>query len=195
MMRSLCVFCGSRHGNRPEYRAAALAIAEELVDRRIRLIYGGGDVGLMGVLADHVLARGGDVVGVIPRRLMDREVAHRGLTQLHVVESMHERKALMSDLSDGFIAIPGGVGTLEELFEIVTWRQLGIHAKPCGLLNAAGYFDPLLAFLERAVEEGFLAAEHLRRMLVHDDPRQLVATILESAVAAPELETLPPQVR
>lgn len=154
-MRRLCVFTGSKAGVRPSYRSAAVSLGEALVSRGLGLVYGGARVGLMGAIADAVLARGGEVVGVIPERLVAREVAHTGLSDLRVVSSMHERKALMADLSDGFVAMPGGWGTLEELFEVLTWSQLGLHRKPCGLLNIDGYFDPLLAFLRHAAEEGF----------------------------------------
>src|ERR1043165_174167 len=144
--RRVCVFCGSSPGARPEYRQAAEAMGRLLASRRIGLVYGGGNVGLMGLLADAALSAGGEVIGVIPRHLDAREVAHRGLPDLRVVASMHERKALMADLSDAFIALPGGLGTLEEMFEILTWAQLGLHRKPCGLLNVLGYFDRLLSF-------------------------------------------------
>lgn len=154
-MRRVCVFTGSKVGVRPSYRAAAVSLGEALVARGLGLVYGGARVGLMGAIADAVLTRGGEVVGVIPERLVAREVAHTKLSDLRVVSSMHERKALMADLSDGFIAMPGGWGTLEELFEVLTWSQLGLHRKPCGLLNVDGYFDPLLAFLRHASEEGF----------------------------------------
>lgn len=187
-MPALCVFSGSRTGLRPEYRAAAIELADELLRRGIRLVYGGGDIGLMGVMADHILAGGGEVEGVIPRRLVEREVAHRGVTRLHVVETMHERKALMADLSDGFIAIPGGFGTLEELFEVVTWRQLGIYSKPCGLLNTAGYFDDLLRFLDRAVADDFIRAEHRRTLLTGIDVHALVAELMQQIQSmTPEL--------
>ena len=160
--RTICVFCGSNLGIRPVYRAAAERLASLLLQRGIELIYGGGNVGLMGVLADTMLAQGGRVIGVIPQSLLAREVGHRGLTKLHVVSSMHERKALMADLSDAFLALPGGFGTFEEFCEIVTWSQLGIHQKPCGLLNVDGYYDPLLRLFDHAVGEGFLASRQPR---------------------------------
>src|ERR671932_40439 len=147
-MRRLCVYAGSNAGARPEYARAAEELARELVARGIGLVYGGGRVGLMGVLADTVLAGGGEAIGVIPQALVDREVGHQGLTELRVVGSMHERKALMAELADAFVALPGGYGTWEEFFEIVTWVQLGLHPKPCGLLNVAGYYDPLLALAD-----------------------------------------------
>ena len=155
-MRSLCVFCGSQTGNRPEYLAAAAETGRALARRGLGVVFGGGRVGLMGALADAALGEGGAVVGVIPPALMDREVAHEGLTDLHVVATMHERKALMARLSDGFLALPGGLGTLEELFEVWTWAQLGLHTKPVGLLNVAGYFTRLTLFLDHAVAERFV---------------------------------------
>ncbi|RYG85728.1 TIGR00730 family Rossman fold protein [bacterium] len=154
--RRVCVFCGSSSGSRPHFLAAARALGKELAERRVGLVYGGASVGLMGAIADAALENGGEVVGVIPQVLVDKEVAHRGLTQLHVVSSMHDRKALMAQLSFGFVAMPGGIGTLEELFEVWTWTQLGIHAKPVALLNVAGYYDSLLHFLDNGVIEGFL---------------------------------------
>lgn len=174
-MTRVCVFSGSSAGARPEYRAAAVALGEALTSRRIGLVYGGAKVGLMGVVADTVLAGGGDVTGVIPRALVEKEVAHEGLSDLRVVGSMHERKALMADLSDGFIALPGGWGTLEELFEVLTWAQLGLHQKPCGLLNVAGYFDGLRQFTGHAVTEGFLRSEYLSLMAVETAPEALLA--------------------
>jgi uncharacterized protein (TIGR00730 family) len=152
-MKRVCVFCGSSSGSRPEYRTAAEELGTEVVRRKIGLVYGGGNVGLMGVIADAVLKAGGEVMGVIPENLMAKEVGHNGLTKLHVVRSMHERKALMADLSDAFIALPGGFGTLEEFCEIVTWSQLGLHTKPCGILNVQGYYSPLLAMFDHAVKD------------------------------------------
>src|SRR4051812_36123772 len=159
-MRRLCVFCGSSSGFRPAYAEHARRLGEEMAARGLGLVFGGGHVGLMGVVADAVLRRGGEVVGVIPQALADKELAHRGLTELRVVSTMHQRKALMADLADGFAALPGGFGTADELFEILTWAQLGLHARPVGLLNVAGFFDPLLAWLDRTVSEGFLRPEH-----------------------------------
>jgi uncharacterized protein (TIGR00730 family) len=150
-LRRLCVYAGSNAGARGEYAAAARALAQELVDRDIGLVYGGGRVGLMGVLADTVLAGGGEAIGVMPQALVDREIAHAGLSELRVVGSMHERKALMAELSDAFVAVPGGIGTLEELIEVFTWSQLGIHAKPCGMLDAAGFYAGLSALLDHMV--------------------------------------------
>ena len=161
----VCVFCGSSGGRNPAYASAAAAVGKLLADRGIGLVYGGGGVGLMGEMADAALRAGGEVVGVIPKALDRKEVAHRKLTELHVVGSMHERKALMVRLADAFIAIPGGFGTLEELCEVLTWAQLGLHRKPVALLNVAGYYDPLVGFLDRAVAEGFLRREH-RAMLI-----------------------------
>ena len=157
-MRTICVLCGSNPGRRPEYLDVARALAEVLAGRRIRVVYGGAAVGTMGVLADAALAAGGEVIGVIPQSLMDAEIAHPGLTELRVTGSMHERKAAMVALSDGFIALPGGLGTLDELAEVATWAQLGLHAKPIGLLDPLGYFDLLLRFLDNAVSERFLRA-------------------------------------
>src|SRR5919199_3791597 len=173
-MRRVCVFCGSSPGADPAYAAAARRLAEVLVRRGIGLVYGGGSVGLMGVLADAALAAGGEVTGVIPRALQAREVGHAALPDLRVVETMHERKALMAELADGFVALPGGLGTLEEFFEVWTWAQLGIHAKPCGVLNVGGYFDPLLAFLDHAVAEGFVRDAYRAMLLVAAEPAPLL---------------------
>jgi uncharacterized protein (TIGR00730 family) len=172
--RRICVFCGSSSGRGGEYRAAAEQLAAELVARDLGLVYGGGNVGLMGVVADAVLERGGDVVGVIPQALVDREIAHRSLADLRVVGSMHERKALMASLADGFVALPGGFGTLEEFCEVVTWSQLGLHRKHCGLLNVRGYYDPLLALFDRAVAEGFLKAQNRAIVIDAADPAVLL---------------------
>ncbi len=172
--RRICVFCGSNLGSNPIYRAAAEQLASLLVQQGIELVYGGGNIGLMGVLADTVLAGGGKVIGVIPESLMAREVGHRGLTELRVVSSMHERKALMSDLSDAFIALPGGFGTFEEFCEVVTWSQLGIHEKPCALLNVDGYYEPLLRLFDHAVSEGFVHPENRRLVLDDGDPKRLL---------------------
>ncbi len=173
-LRRVCVFCGSNPGGRPEYVARARRFGEELVARGIGLVYGGSNVGIMRVVADTVLAGGGEVLGVIPQALVDREKAHHAITRLHIVRTMHERKALMNELADGFIALPGGLGTLEELFEAWSWAQLGSHDKPCGLLNVAGYYDPLLAFLDHAVREQFLRPEHRAMLLVDDEPGRLL---------------------
>lgn len=173
-MRSVCVFSGSSPGARPSYARAAEALGREVASRGLRLVYGGASVGLMGVVADAALAAGGEVVGVIPQHLVDREVAHTGLTDLHVTGSMHERKALMADLADGFVALPGGLGTLEELAEILTWSQLGLQSKPCGLLDVEGFFDPLLAFLDHTVTERFVSAEHRALVLAAERPDDLL---------------------
>jgi uncharacterized protein (TIGR00730 family) len=173
-MRTVCVFCGSSCGHGDVYRAAARRFGELLAARGHGLVYGGGHVGLMGVLADAVLAGGGTVVGVIPQFMIDKELAHAGLTELIVVETMHQRKAIMADRADAFAALPGGYGTAEELFEVVTWAQLRLHAKPVGLLNVAGYFDPLLAWRDRMVADGFLKPAHRDRLLVADEPQGLL---------------------
>jgi uncharacterized protein (TIGR00730 family) len=170
----ICVFCGSNSGFNPVYREAATALGELFIDRGIGLVYGGGDIGLMGVLADAMLAKGGNVIGVIPESLMAKEVGHQGVSELRIVKSMHERKALMADLSDGFIALPGGYGTFEEFCEVVTWSQLGLHAKPCGVLNVAGYYDPLLELFDRSVREGFLRTENRELVLEDPDPEELL---------------------
>jgi uncharacterized protein (TIGR00730 family) len=166
-------------GNDPIYREAALAMGAVLARRKIGLVYGGGNVGLMGIIADAVLAGGGEVIGVIPKSLADREIAHSGVTDLRVVDSMHTRKALMADLSDAFIAMPGGVGTFEEFFEAVTWTQLGVHRKPCGLLNAGGFYTPLALFIDQAVTEGFIKPVHRASIVVDDDPERLVNSLAE----------------
>lgn len=170
----ICVFAGSAAGTRPEYSAAARDLGVALAERKIDVVYGGARVGLMGVLADAALDAGGHVTGVIPDALAAKEVAHRGLSDLHVVRSMHERKAMMTKLADGFVALPGGWGTLEELFEALTWGKLGIHQKPCGLLNVAGYFDPLLSFLGHAANEGFLTRAHVSTIAISSTPAALI---------------------
>jgi len=173
-MNSICVFCGSSPGNDPAYAEAAQRLGGILAESDTTLVYGGGHVGLMGVVADAALEAGGEVIGVMPRSLVDREIGHKGLTKLHVVGSMHERKALMSELSDGFIALPGGNGTLEEFFEVLTWAQLGEHGKPCGLLNVAGYYDPLLKVFDQMVEKNFLGGAHRELVLVAEGPSSLL---------------------
>jgi uncharacterized protein (TIGR00730 family) len=174
MVDSICVFCGSNTGRAEAYAAAARALARALARRRLRLVYGGGSIGLMGVLADAALSDGVHVTGVAPRSLLEREVVHRRLNELHVVGSMHERKAKMAELADAFIALPGAYGTLDETFEALTWTQLGYHRKPCGLLNVAGYFDRLVAYLDHALAERFLAREHRDMLLLEDDPDLLI---------------------
>jgi uncharacterized protein (TIGR00730 family) len=176
-LRRLCVFCGSASGVRPEYADVARELGTTLAERGVGVVYGGASVGLMGVVAEAVLAAGGEAIGVIPQALVDREVAHSGLSELHVVGSMHERKALMAGLADAFVALPGGIGTLEELFEVFTWRQLGLHDKPIALLDVAGYWAGLAAFLEHAEAEGFLRPGH-RRALLHVDGVESLLTRL-----------------
>ena len=174
-IRRLAVFCGSNPGARPEYVEAARSLGTLLCKRGIGVVYGGSSVGLMAALADTMLENGGDIIGVIPRMLVEREVANNALSDLRIVESMHERKALMAELADGFMALPGGIGTLEEFFEIWTWGQLGMHDKPCGLLNVAGYFDGLLEFLDRAVTEKFVRDVHRGMVVVESNPADLLA--------------------
>ncbi|MBV8074149.1 MAG: TIGR00730 family Rossman fold protein [Candidatus Eremiobacteraeota bacterium] len=178
----LCVFCGSRTGADPRFAQVAVELAGVLADRGIGIVYGGGRVGLMGILADAARARGAEVVGVIPKSLAEREVAHSGLSELHLVESMHDRKAFMGELSSGFIALPGGFGTLEEFCEVITWSQLGLHRKPCGLLNVAGYFDPLIAMFDRAVNEGFISLENRAIVVEARTPRELVEFVVKRAL-------------
>ncbi len=173
-MKRICVFCGSSTGFLPEYTHVARALGQRLAERNITLVYGGGNVGLMGEIADSVLAAGGEVIGVIPSAILSKEVGHTGLSDLRVVDSMHERKALMAELSDGFIALPGGIGTLEELFEVWTWAQLGMHHKPCGLLDVAGYYQHLITFLEHMVSHKFLRDVHRSILLVETDPVALL---------------------
>ena len=187
-MKRVCVFCGSRDGTRTQYAASARQMGEALARRSIGLVYGGGGIGLMGILADAALSAGGDVVGVIPEALMGREVAHGGLTDLRVVASMHERKALMAEISDAFVALPGGFGTLEEFCEALTWAQLGIHRKPCGFLNVEGFFDPLLSFFDHAVRERFVSPDHRSLVVVEEDPERLLDAL--SRWEPPALERL-----
>lgn len=176
-VRHLCVFAGSSPGVRPQYREAALRFGALLPQHRIGLVYGGASVGLMGAVADASRHAGGKVIGVIPQSLVEREVAHTGLEDLRIVGSMHERKALMAELSDGFVALPGGIGTLEELFEVWTWGQLGSHKKPCGLLNVRGFYNHLLGFLDHVVDEAFLKPIHRHMLIVEDDPEALLGKI------------------
>jgi uncharacterized protein (TIGR00730 family) len=171
----LCVFCGSSSGRESGYTGLAVQLAQELAQRNIGIVYGGGRVGLMGALADAALAAGGQVIGVMPQALIDREIAHRGLTELRVVGSMHQRKALMAELADGFIALPGGIGTLEELFEVWSWAQLGFHRKPCGLLDVDGFFDPLIQFLDHLVTAGFVRPAHRSMLLLATSPADLLS--------------------
>lgn len=178
-LKRICVFCGSSVGARPAYRQAAQRLGELLAERGIGVVFGGGGIGLMGAVADAALAKGGEVIGVIPESLVRREVGHRGVTKLHVVETMHQRKALMADLSDAFIALPGGYGTLEEFCEAVTWSQLGIQQKPCGLLNIEKYWDGLLAVLDHAVDEQFVRPENAQLVLVALTPERMLARLEE----------------
>ncbi|MPZ75587.1 MAG: TIGR00730 family Rossman fold protein [Deltaproteobacteria bacterium] len=170
----ICVFTGSRQGVRSQYAAAARQLGAALVERGYGLVYGGGNVGLMTVIADAVLELGGHVTGVIPDSLVTKEVAHQGLSDLRIVRSMHERKAVMAELSDGFIAMPGGIGTLEEFFEVLSWAQLGIHGKPCGLLNTSGYYDQLIQFLDYAVDQDFLKPKHRSLLILENGPAELL---------------------
>jgi uncharacterized protein (TIGR00730 family) len=178
-IRRLCVFCGTNAGSRPDYEAAARQLGELIATEDIELVYGGASVGIMGTLADAVQEHGGHVTGIIPQQLIQKEEAHRGIPDLIVVASMHQRKSQMADMSDGFIALPGGIGTMEGFFEILTWGQLGIHAKPCGILNVAGYFDALIEFLDHAVREGFLTETHRSMIMVESDPKRLLERLRE----------------
>jgi uncharacterized protein (TIGR00730 family) len=173
-MKRVCVFCGSSRGAGDRYAAAAAAMGRALAGRNLGLVYGGGCIGLMGILADAALDQGGRVIGVIPEAMVAKELAHHGVTELRIVRSMHERKALMAELSDAFVALPGGYGTFEEFFEVLAWAQLGIHGKPCGLLNAGGYFDPLLAMLDHAAASGFIEPAQRARVLVENAPEDLL---------------------
>lgn len=181
-MRSVCVFSGSSAGRISDYRDAATQLGKLLAERDIGLIYGGAAVGLMGAVADATIAAGGNVIGVIPRALVEREVAHAGLSDLRVVESMHERKALMAELADAFIALPGGIGTLEEIFEVWTWTQLGTHAKPCAVLNVHGFYDRLLGFLDHVVDEAFLKPVHRGILLASTNPEALLDLLADCRV-------------
>ena len=177
-IKSICMYCGSSPGRLDAYAAAAIAVAEALVSRNIRLVYGGASIGIMGLVADQVLKLGGQVVGVIPKGLAHKEVAHQQLTELHITQSMHERKMRMAELADGFIALPGGIGTLEEFFEIWTWAQLGIHNKPCGLLNVEGYYDSLIGFLDHVLAEQFVKKHHHELLMVDSNPDRLLERYL-----------------
>lgn len=182
LIKKLCVFCGSSFGVRFEYREAAIQLGRHLASSGIALVYGGARVGLMGALADSVLGSGGQAIGVMPRSLVEKEIAHTGLTKLHVVESMHERKAFMADLADAFVLLPGGFGSWEEFCEVVTWLQLGLHQKPCGVLNVAGYYDALMSLTSHAVAEGFLPAAHRESVIVEDNPQQLLSQLATAAL-------------
>ena len=185
-MKQVCIFCGSYKGTQPIYITAAHAMGRGLAQRGLGLVYGGGRVGLMGAVADGTLAGGGKAVGIIPQSLVDRELAHKGLSELHVVDSMHTRKAMMADIADAFIAMPGGFGTLDELFEIITWAQLGFHHKPIALLNIGGYFDTMLTFIEHMATEGFIKPEHRNAMLVKNQVDDLLDSLL--TYQPPQLE-------
>ena len=185
-MQRVCVFCGSNAGRVDDYLEAAGKLGAALAARKIALVYGGASVGLMGAVANAAQAAGGEVIGVMPRALVDREIAHTGLKDLRVVGSMHERKAMMAELSVGFIALPGGLGTMEEFFEVLTWSQLGLHAKPCGLLNVSGYFDPLLAFLDSTVSERFVKSEHRALVITSTSPTELLERL--AAYRPPHVE-------
>jgi len=189
-MKQICVYCGSRPGRLKDYQQVARELGQILARQGIGLVYGGASIGIMGLLADEVLAHGGRVTGVIPQVLVEKEVAHPDLSELRIVRSMHERKATMAELADGFIALPGGLGTLEELFEMLTWAILGIHQKPCALLNAAGYYDLLIAFLEHARDEQFIKPAHHQLLLFDQDPQRLLARMIAQVpVAEPGLLT------
>lgn len=187
-MRTLCVYCGSSPGNDPAFADAARAVGTLIGREGWQLVYGGGRAGLMGIVADAALAAGAPVIGVIPESLMARELGHPGLTELHVVETMHQRKTMMAERADAFVALPGGIGTFEELFEVWTWRQLGYHDKPVGLLNVAGYYDALLAFLDQATDKGFMRAAQHELLQVHTDPRTLLARlgVMADGATAPD---------
>lgn len=191
-MKRVCVFCGSSRGVGNDYAAAAVAIGRALAERNLALVYGGGGIGLMGILADAAIQQGGEVIGVIPEALVAMELAHRGVTELRVVRSMHERKALMAELSDAFVALPGGYGTFEEFFEVLTWAQLGLHGKPCGVLDVGGYFGPLLAMLDHATESGFLEPAHRAMVLVADTPDELLNLLDRAARPGPTRACLAP---
>lgn len=180
-MKAICVYCGSSSGFHPVYAQTARALGRALVDANLALVYGGGKVGLMRELADEALAHGGRAIGVIPRLLMEKEVGHDGLTELHVVADMHQRKKMMADLADAFVALPGGIGTLEELFEVYTWAQLGYHHKPVALLNVRGFYDPLLTMLRHTVDEGFLRTSHRDLLMVETSPAALIARLQRHA--------------
>ena len=185
-MKRLCVYCGSSSGRQPDYARVARQLARAMVSRNIDLVYGGASIGIMGEIANAVLEEGGDVIGIIPKGLFVKEVAHTGITELREVDSMHERKALMADLSDGFIALPGGLGTIEEILEIITWSQLGMHRKPCGLLNVCHYYDKLIDFLDHAVSEQFIKTSHRSTILI--DERVDVLLEKFEAYKTPETE-------
>jgi uncharacterized protein (TIGR00730 family) len=181
-IQRLCVFCGSSAGAQPIYAEVAAQLGRELAKSKIALVFGGGRVGLMGILADSVLGAGGQAIGVMPRALVEKEIAHTSLTELHVVESMHQRKAMMADLADAFLLLPGGFGSWEEFCEIVTWLQLGIHRKPCAILNVAGYYDGLLSLADHALAEGFLRPAHLQMLIVQDHPQAALSHLARATI-------------
>ncbi len=178
-IKSLCVYCGSSPGAKPDYIALAEKLAQTMAEQNLGLVYGGAHVGIMGAVADRLMSLGGKAVGVIPEALVEMEVAHQGLTELHIVADMHERKATMAKLSDGFISLPGGLGTLEEMFEMLTWSQLGLHGKPCGVLNVAGFYNDLLRFLDNACAEAFMLPHHRELLIDSTDPKDLIARMKE----------------
>lgn len=195
MIKSLCVYCGASVGTLPVYAESARQLAKTMVEHGIALVYGGGNIGLMGLIADEMLWLGGEVTGVIPTALVEREVGHQGLTRLHVVETMHQRKAMMAELADGFIAMPGGIGTLEELFEVLTWSQLGFHDKPIGLLNAGGFYDGLITFIDHVASHGFLRSHH-RQLLMHDaEPTDLLKKFTQWKLGAVDALISPQKAR
>ncbi len=193
-MTKICVFTGSRHGLRSEYAEAAKTLGRDLVGRGYGLVYGGGNVGLMTAIADAVLELNGHVTGVIPNSLVSKEVAHLGLSDLRIVDSMHERKAVMAELSDGFVAMPGGIGTMEEFFEVLSWAQLGLHEKPCALLNVAGYYDPLIQFLDHAVDHDFIKPKHRALLVVENDADRLLDRFDALISARPPAKRFDPSV-
>jgi len=176
-LNSICVYCGSSPGLLPEYTKAAFGFGQLVARRKLTLVYGGGNVGLMGALADGAVAENGKVIGVMPRRLIDKEIAHQGIAELHSVQTMHERKTKMADLSDAFVALPGGFGTLEEIFEVYTWTQLNLQAKPCAFLNVAGFYTPLIKFLDHVVVQQFVKPEHYQALIVEDDAEEILERI------------------
>ena len=191
-IKSVCVFCGSRVGDNPAYALAASHLGTLLASKNIQLVYGAGNIGLMGLVADACLAANGKVVGVIPTKLVEKEVAHKGLTELIVVESMHERKALMATKSDAFVALPGGFGTCDELFEILTWAQLGIHHKPIGILNTDGFFNPLLAWIDQMIDQGFVKQRFKELLLVAEKPYELMELVFKgSKIREVEIDITP----
>ncbi len=191
-MKTVCVFCGSGKGERGSYAEAARLLWQTLARRGLRVVFGGGQVGLMGVLADAVLDAGGEAVGVMPKALLEKEIGHQSLTELHVVSTMHERKALMADLSDAFIALPGGYGTFEELLEVLTWAQLSLHEKPCGLLNVEGFYEALLSLFDHAFEEGFVRGDHRALALTAEDPERLL-DLMQSHTPPSTEKWVPPE--